>query len=40
LFESTGEKKVVAKVEDYRKIFYSVVEQQPEFPGGTGAMYK
>ncbi|MCA0333128.1 MAG: energy transducer TonB [Bacteroidetes bacterium] len=38
LFEST-EKKVVAKVEDENKIF-TVVEQQPEFPGGTGAMYK
>ncbi|MBK7741119.1 MAG: TonB family protein [Saprospiraceae bacterium] len=38
LFESS-EKKVVAKVEDDNKIF-TVVEQQPEFPGGIGAMYK
>ncbi|MCO6460539.1 MAG: energy transducer TonB [Saprospiraceae bacterium] len=34
-----GEKKVVAKVEDENKIFL-IVEQQPEFPGGIGAMYK
>ncbi len=33
------EKVVAVKVEDDNKVF-TVVEQQPEFPGGQGAMYK
>jgi len=33
------EQKVAVKVEDDNKVF-TVVEQQPEFPGGQGAMYK
>lgn len=38
LFEA-AEKKVVVDVPDDNKVF-TVVEQQPEFPGGQGAMYK
>ncbi len=38
LIEAT-EKKVVVDIPDENKVF-TVVEQQPEFPGGQGAMYK